>query len=212
MGLLRLPVASEEVAAELLHREPFALFLPAAHPLSRRKHVRLEQLQGEKFVMYSRKLAPGFHDLTMGMLRSGGLNPTIAQEAGEMYTIIALVAAGLGVAVLPRSVELHRIPGVVSRGLPGGLPFSEIGIAVRKDETSPAVKLFHEVALSMKGDLAKLRVPITKVPLKGAAGTHEVAVRTRWCRIRATPESKGVSSIAKDLASGNSAVARSVRV
>ncbi|MGI9075518.1 MAG: LysR substrate-binding domain-containing protein [Bryobacteraceae bacterium] len=149
VGLLRLPLSSDEIVTTLIHREPFILLVPARHPLASRHRFSLEDLRDEHFIVYSRRLAPGFHDLTMSILNNAGVTPKIAQEAGEMYTIVSLVAAGLGIAILPQSVSLFGISGVVTRNLPPGLPPSDIGIAVRKNERSPVVRLFTELALSM---------------------------------------------------------------
>src|ERR1700730_7625161 len=99
--------------------------------------------------MYTRKHAPAFHDLILRILNDAGLNPRVVQEASEMHTLVSLVAAGLGVAIAPRSIQLlHHQPGVVVRKLPKRPPPSEIALAVRKKDTSPTTQLFVNLALA----------------------------------------------------------------
>ena len=99
--------------------------------------------------MYARKRAPGFHDCILGILNNAGFSPHVVQEASEMPTLVSLVAAGLGIAVAPSSIQLlHHVPGVVVRKLPGKLPLSEIALAVRKHDTSPTIRLFVELVRS----------------------------------------------------------------
>jgi DNA-binding transcriptional LysR family regulator len=150
VGLLRLPVPpQEQIQTTVLHSEAFVLLLPSSHPLARKRPLRLEQLREANFVMYARKKAPGFHDLILGILNAAGFSPHVAQEASEMPTLISLVAAGLGVAIAPSSVQLfHQHPGVVVRKLPKGLPHSEIALALRKDDPSPTAKLFVDLAFA----------------------------------------------------------------
>ena len=149
-GFLRLPVTAEEqLQTTVLHQEPFVVVLPAAHPLSRRKPLRLEDLRSANFVMYARKQAPGFHDRVVGILHDSGLTPHVVQEVSDIYSVVALVAAGLGVAVVPLSARLHQIPGVVTRKLPGRLPLSEIALAVHKNMTA-TTRLFAELAIATK--------------------------------------------------------------
>ena len=150
VGLLRLPVPKQEhIETTVLHREPFVLLLPSQHPFTRKRRLRLEHLRDANFVMYARKKAPGFHDLILGILNDSGFSPHVALEASEMPTLISLVAAGLGVAIAPTSVQyFHQHPGVAVRSLPKGLPQSEIALAVRKEDTSPMAKLFVDLAFA----------------------------------------------------------------
>jgi DNA-binding transcriptional LysR family regulator len=150
-GLLRLPIAAQEqIETTVLHREPFILLLPASHPLARKRHLRLEQLRDANFVMYARKKAPAFHDRILGILNSAGVSPHVVQEASEMHTLAALVAAGLGITVAPFSIQmLHRLPGVAVRKLPRKLPLSEIALAVRKYNNSATTRLFTDLALEI---------------------------------------------------------------
>lgn len=80
------------------------------------------------------------------MCTAAGFSPEIVQETGEMYTAIALVAAGAGIAILPRSVVLAQLKNVVMRPLPVSAGISEIAVAVRKDNHAPLQRSFVSLA------------------------------------------------------------------
>ena len=148
IGFLRLPIGGHtQLEVATIHREPFLLVVPASHPLGTRKKVRLSEVAGQDFVMYDRKHAPGFHDQVFGMLRNAGIVPNVCQTAGEMPTLIALVAAGIGISILPTSAVKHNIAAVVGCEIADPIPMSEIGLASAKDNDSAVVKNFRSLAL-----------------------------------------------------------------
>ncbi|HMF53332.1 MAG TPA: LysR substrate-binding domain-containing protein [Edaphobacter sp.] len=146
VGFLRLPVAHDQLDITVIHREPFVVVLPADHALAKKKQIRLSDLRAERFVAYGRRWAPGFYDAVVQMCTSQGFSPNITQETGEMYTAIALVAAGAGVAILPKTVVLAQSQGMVMKPLPLAAGVSEIAIAVRKKDRSPLVDSFVQLA------------------------------------------------------------------
>jgi DNA-binding transcriptional LysR family regulator len=147
VGYLRLPIVAKHLTITPVHREPFALLLPANHPLAKKKTLDLSALHDEPFVSYARHFAPGFYDRWISIFTQTGFSPNIVQETGDMYTAIFLVAAGAGLAVIPEGLAREYAHGVVARRLPSQVQ-SEIGIAVRTGDASPLVKNFH--ALSKK--------------------------------------------------------------
>jgi DNA-binding transcriptional LysR family regulator len=152
IGFLRLPLGGHaQLEVVTVHREPFVLVVPSSHPLGKRERVRLEELSGQDFVMYDRAYAPGFHDLIFGMLRNAGIVPTIRQTAGQMPTLISLVAAGMGISILPASAVKHNVAAVVGCAIADPIPLSEIGLALAMDTSSAVVKNFRALALEMFG-------------------------------------------------------------
>ena len=147
VGFLRLPIGGHtQLDVVAVHREPFVLVVPSYHPLAKRKKVRLRELSGQDFVMYDRAHAPGFHDLLVGMLRDAGIVPNVRHSAGEMPTLISLVAAGMGVAILPTSAVRHNVAAVTACAISDPIALSEIGLATSKDSDSAIVKNFGALA------------------------------------------------------------------
>jgi DNA-binding transcriptional LysR family regulator len=147
-GFLRLPASSPQLTITPIHREPFTLVLPHGHRLARKKTFPLRELEREPFVAYARQWAPGFYDRWVGIFTKAGFSPTIIQEAGEMATVLALVGAGAGVAVVPLGIVERRPRTVVTKPLPANAPQSEIGLAIRTSQHSPLLENLLQLALS----------------------------------------------------------------
>lgn len=149
IGFVRLPMSPpEQIRLKIIHREPFVLLLPKSHPLAKSRTCPLEDLKKEDFIMYTRRMAPGFHDRILAQLHAHGVTPNIVQEAGEMFTLLSLVSAGLGIAIAPESVLLHSNKGVVARRLPSNFPASEIALAVNKEHMTASGQLFWKLAVA----------------------------------------------------------------
>ena len=149
IGFLRLPLSHDQLNIKVIHREKFAVILPKGHRLAKDKRLRIAQLQDEPFVAYGRRWAPGFFDSIMQMCTREGFSPNIVQETGEMYTAIALVKAGVGIAILPQSVVLAQSKNIVMKILPKSSGSSEIALATRAGEKSSLVLSFVAVAGSV---------------------------------------------------------------
>jgi DNA-binding transcriptional LysR family regulator len=146
IGFLRLPLSHEDLKITVIHRESFVVVLPRGHRLAREKRLRIAQLRDEAFIAYGRQWAPGFFDSVVQLCTREGFSPNIIQETGEMYTAIALVAAGGGIAILPRSVVLAQSAKVIMKPLPRSSGISEIAIASRAKDQSPLVRSFLMLA------------------------------------------------------------------
>ena len=149
VGFLRLPVEGHpEIDLVPVHREPFVLVVPSTHRLGMKKEIWLKETMGEKFVVYNRDDAPGFHDQTMRILRDAKVVPTVSQTAGEMHTLVALVAAEMGLSLLPASVMRRGIPGVTACRIKDPIPPSAIALASHKTNQQPVTVTFRKFALS----------------------------------------------------------------
>jgi DNA-binding transcriptional LysR family regulator len=147
VGIMRpLPLPDSLVAMELLH-EPLVAVIRSDHPLAADSEngLFMAALATEPFVFFPRTYGSGLHAQMLNLARAAGFTPLITQEAGEVMTIIGLVAAGLGVTVLPASYQRLRIEGVVYRTLLDAGATSAIWLVQRKDEQSPMAKAFFRL-------------------------------------------------------------------
>jgi DNA-binding transcriptional LysR family regulator len=154
LGLL-IPPLPERIAADLDYRpvlaEPLVLAAPEGMPgLPARGAVPLAALAGQPLILFPRRIAPAFHDAILSCLAQGGLTPEIGQEAIQMQTIVALVSAGMGIALVPQSVSNLQRPGVVYRPLREATPSIETGFAWRRDNPSPVLRAFLSLLSSPK--------------------------------------------------------------
>lgn len=97
-------------------------------------------------ILFPRRAAPAFHDVITSYFVRNGIAPEIGQEAVEMQTIVSLVSAGMGVALVPGSLKNLARSGVCYLQLSGNPPTIETGIVWRKEEISPTIGHFIEIA------------------------------------------------------------------
>ena len=107
-GLLRPPVASPELSSLLVDHEKLLAAVPARHRLARRDVLRLDDLEGQDFVMYAPGDSRYFHDLLVTLFTSANVRPRFVQQLGQIHSMLALVQAGLGVALVPASAAALR--------------------------------------------------------------------------------------------------------
>lgn len=103
LGLMRNTHLPDTLVWERVLREPLLAMVPRDHPLASQTCVSLRELAREPFVFFDPHVGTGLYDDILGLMRRYDLTPSITQEVGEAMTIIGLVAAGLGVSILPAS-------------------------------------------------------------------------------------------------------------
>lgn len=149
--LVRPPVRGTELVHRRLYREPLLAAIPAEHPLAAPGHtLHVHDLDGEPFVMYSPAEARYFYEVLVGVFRSAGIAPRYVQHLSQVHTILALVRAGLGLALVPRAAEAFGLDGVVLRPVHGidGKPV-ELVAAWRADDDNPALRAIRELLLEV---------------------------------------------------------------
>jgi DNA-binding transcriptional LysR family regulator len=143
VGFVRLPVERAELVTVPVLEE----VLVAAVPRGMSYRKGLSGLRNEPFVVISRSVSASFFDHLIGTCRAAGFSPRVVQEVNELFTVLNLVQAGLGVSLVPRSASLMRVPDV--RLLDTNLAEAKwrIGLAWRKlDQSDPLVRNFVRLA------------------------------------------------------------------
>ncbi len=143
--LLLPPPRTEHLRIEALYAEPFVAALPASSPLAARESVSLADLSREPFVAFARGVGPSVHDAVLAAFRDAGVSVSIAYETTHLYTNLGLVAAGLGVTLLPSAVMNLERTGVVYRPLEPPAPSMDLGMIWRADDASPSLQRFADV-------------------------------------------------------------------
>jgi DNA-binding transcriptional LysR family regulator len=147
VAFIRPPISdSEGLALEPLVDEPTVMVLPTGHPLSRLASAPLNAFAEEIFVLFPREINPGNYDSIIAACHRAGFSPKLGQEAPQIVSAAPLVAAGLGVSVVPQSTGRIHADGVVYVSIDGDAPRALISLAHRRDDRSPAVQNFVAVA------------------------------------------------------------------
>jgi DNA-binding transcriptional LysR family regulator len=146
-GLL-IPPLPDRARAELDYMkvldEPLILCAPTGL-LRRKGAVALRNLPPLPLIIFPREISPALHDAILSCFRDAGITPAIGQRAIQMQTIVSLVSAGMGLALVPQSVSNLMRPGVEYRALADATPLVETGIAWRRDNRSPVLRGFLEL-------------------------------------------------------------------
>ncbi|CAM5281008.1 DNA-binding transcriptional LysR family regulator [Aquamicrobium terrae] len=136
-----------------LLREPLIAAVPEAWVETGRLasdgwRVKLADLCRHPLVIFPRSSSPGFHDVITGYIGGHGIMPIIGQEAIQMQTIVSLVSAEMGVALVPQSLERLGRSGTRYLELTETPPLIETGLIWRESDTSPIMTHFVDIARS----------------------------------------------------------------
>ncbi|MFM2485969.1 LysR family transcriptional regulator [Celerinatantimonas yamalensis] len=136
------PSNSERLTLFPVSQESMLVALPARHHLAHlNTPMALGELAQEPFVLYRRPSGPGLYDSILAACYQAGFSPEIVQEAPRLTTMMSLVAAGLGVSIVPQSLKRLEAIGVVYRPLDAQVPlFASIWLAVRAGSRSPRLE------------------------------------------------------------------------
>jgi DNA-binding transcriptional LysR family regulator len=117
IGFLRPPVMEPDLHWEYLIREKLLVALPESHAPQDQDEIGMHEILNEPLILPPKRTRPCTFGLVMRFLDAVGAQPNIVQEATEKQTIIAMVAAGMGVALVPEWVAMLRVRGVVYKPL-----------------------------------------------------------------------------------------------
>ncbi|WP_461210945.1 LysR substrate-binding domain-containing protein [Desulfocurvus sp. DL9XJH121] len=146
LGVMR-PHGQEFEGLESMHwhTEPYVAALPQGHALAGKAKLRLADLNGQTLIFYPREYHARLYDSMLTALHRAGAVPELLHAGLLKHASVALVAAGLGLALLPESMSLAPRPGVAYRPLEDGLPLVQYRLAWRRGDDSPLVRRFREV-------------------------------------------------------------------
>lgn len=150
IGFLIMPVDNDAIATKVLLRDKLNVALPSGHPLTKRKIVSLNELSNENFLVFPRSRNFGFYNKVVDLCTRAGFIPNVAQEISPLESQIGLVAAEVGIAIVPSVAQKFRLTEVEFRPLRERTAYVEFAMAWRKSNTSPAVRAFIDV-LSSRG-------------------------------------------------------------
>ena len=150
IGFIILPVDNDAIATRVLLRDKLTVALPSGHPLTRQKTISVNELSGSDFLVFPRSRNFGFYNKVIDLCTHAGFMPNIVQDISPLESQIGLVAAGVGVAIVPSVAQKFRLTEVEFRPLRERTAYVEFAMAWRKSNTSPAVRAFIEVVSKVK--------------------------------------------------------------
>lgn len=149
VAFVRPPLKSTDgLTLHLLQEEDMVAVVPSGHALAQRKSINLRELQHEAFILYPRAVRPGLADAVVAACERAGFKPRVEQYAPQLAATINLVAASLGVSVVPQSMQALRPSALAYVPLRGRPVRAQLSLAHRVRELDPAVLKFVELARS----------------------------------------------------------------
>ena len=145
IGLLRLPAKTAGLVFRTIAREPLYVALPSSHRLAHLPAVPLSALSAESFVLYPDHPRPSWTEYVIGLCQQAGFRPVVVQRTVEIQTTLSLVAAGIGLSIVPRCIGNLQRKDVVFRRLTGVRARTELLVAYRERDRSPVVQTFLKV-------------------------------------------------------------------
>lgn len=134
LGVLYRPVTATGVEHRVIDRESLVLALPDDHPAARHDEIDLADVAGEPFILAERHDAPGLHTAVAAMFAASAITPRVAQRGVWLvHTVLALVAAGFGLAVVPSSTAALGRRGVALRPIRGATHVVELAVVWSPD-------------------------------------------------------------------------------
>ena len=154
LGLFRPPIDRRELDTLRVLEEPLVAAISADDPRARKSSLRLEDFDEKPFIMYSTDGARYFHDLVTLLLNRAQVNPANVQYITQIHSILALVSAGLGAAIVPAAAQSLHFDGVIFRVIATKPERPvELYLAWRKDNENAAVGQFLELIRTSSADM-----------------------------------------------------------
>jgi DNA-binding transcriptional LysR family regulator len=149
-----LPGVARNLVATPVLIDRFIAAVPERHRLGRQKSLRLDQLAGEPFVIFTSSASPTLHQQIMNICRATGFIPNVVQDARQVQSVLSFVAGGAGVALVPGSVRAVRIDGVVLMPVDDAREALALELLAlhREGDSSPATAAFVQAAVSVGRD------------------------------------------------------------
>jgi DNA-binding transcriptional LysR family regulator len=132
-GLAREVRSVQGLSSTLLQNERLVLALATDHPLANRASVALAELKGEKFIAFPREQISRLFDHIAALLHAANVDFEVTQEALQFPTILGLVAAHLGIAIVPRSLRAFTIPGIAYLNIDDANAISRVSLIYSND-------------------------------------------------------------------------------
>lgn len=137
------PARTGRLKTEIVLKPPLVVVVPQTHRFASAGWVELADLANEPYILFKRESGQVFYDYVISFFQRNGLRLNIRHEADHPSTVLGLVAAGLGITILPFA-STHAIPGVVCCDLPAASPQLEIALTWRPQNDSTLLANFTE--------------------------------------------------------------------
>jgi DNA-binding transcriptional LysR family regulator len=147
VSILRHTIEAKNLELVCVAREMLMLAIPRGHHLARGRTPTLKDLENVPFITFSPVDGPYFYELIERLLKNAAVQAKYVQRVGQIHSILALVSAGQGVAIVPESAKALRFDHIIIRKLKMPPVFAELFLAWKTDNCNPALPHFLKAIL-----------------------------------------------------------------
>lgn len=148
LGFLRPPVSFSGISSARIFKEPLILAVPADHPLSTKEAMSMQDLDKQPFISYPPVKGSYFYQLLGGLFQIAGIAPNFVQYTYQPHSILAMVSAGIGIAIVPQVATRLKLENVAFRPVPMTPPVhAELHLAWRTDDESMVGSIFRSLIM-----------------------------------------------------------------
>lgn len=140
IGIVAAPVNCKKIHVKPVRKVSLKAIIPEKHPLAFKQSIYIRDLENESFIMATKSAAPFYYETFMDLFQNVGFAPKITIQANDLQTVSALVANGMGVALLPSSI--NPLSGLIQRKVEDINTTIEASLAWRKDNNSEILENF----------------------------------------------------------------------
>lgn len=144
LAFMRPVMSTQAFGYALAAREPMMLAVPASHPLAGKPRIVLGDMAQQPFIMYAPQEAKYFHERIAQLFAATGVCPRYVQHIAQTHTILALVKAGIGLAIVPAAAQALRLDNIVYRPLWRKDVFAELYLAWPLEHRNPALDAIRQ--------------------------------------------------------------------
>ena len=147
LGVLRPVPIKAPLRSMCLLREPLVVAVPQSHPLAQRSHIALADCHDLPFIGFDLRSAPYFNSMVEEVLHQAHVAPRFRQRATQTHAVVAMVAAGLGLALVPEACTRIRMENLAFRPLREPTAVEpEVHLCWNRQSDSPLIDNFVETA------------------------------------------------------------------
>ncbi len=139
IGFVRLSRVPAGIEKKIIHTDSFSLVLPIGHSLNKKTFKNIKQVSEEHFILFSSDYSSTYYNQIMSICENNGFTPRVTHKSVHAQTIFKLVESGLGVAIVPTSLQYGFDLGVKFLPIPKISQKAELSVIWKKDNRNPAL-------------------------------------------------------------------------
>jgi DNA-binding transcriptional LysR family regulator len=146
-GLVRPPIDKRDLDVACVAREPLLLAVSSKHRFATGRAPTMKDLAGEPFITFSPVDGRYFYELIERMFRKAGITARYVQHISQVHSILALVSAGIGIALVPETAKKLHFEGAVLRELASPAVYAQLFLVWLSENDNPALPAFRDLVL-----------------------------------------------------------------